>query len=99
MIVVDRASYSTKLGTVWYEAQQVASMLLVTVVDKESVEPEGLLSPAFEEVVGNELDKLLNSAERERTDDPSGAGSSRAATPPVNPPSQAGLERNLWKNR
>lgn len=67
MIVVDRASYSTKLGTVWYEAQQVASMLLVTVVEKEAADPEGLLSPTFETVVGNELDKLLNPADNEGT--------------------------------
>ncbi len=65
MIVVDRTSYSTKLGTVWYEAQQVASMLLVTVVEKESAGPEGLLSPAFEQVVGDELDKLLKPANNE----------------------------------
>ena len=69
MIVVDRASYSTKLGTVWYEAQQVAAMLLVTVVEKESADPEGLLGPTFEKVVGNELDKLLNPAQNEPTQD------------------------------
>ncbi len=69
MIVVDRASYSTKLGTVWYEAQQVAAMLLVTVVERHAADPEGLLSPAFEKVVGNELDKLLNPDGNEKTAD------------------------------
>lgn len=99
MIVVDRASYSTKLGTVWYEAQQVASMLLVTVVEKESADPEGLLSPAFEQVVGNELDKLLNPAESKGTEGRTGASSSTARNHDQRPPSPTDLEGNIWKNQ
>ena len=65
MIVIDRASYNTKLGTVWYAAQQVASMLLVTVVHKQYADPEELLGSGLETAVSNELDKLLCSNSKE----------------------------------
>ena len=63
MIVIARACYNTKLGTVWYAAQQVASMLLVTVVQQQYAEPEGLMGPGLERAVCNELDRLLRPSE------------------------------------
>ncbi len=60
VILVDRGPYNTKMGTVWYAAQQVASMLLVNVVQKEYDNPQGLFGQGLETAVENELDKLLS---------------------------------------
>jgi CheY-like chemotaxis protein len=63
MILVDRGPYNSKLGTVWYAAQQVASMLLLNLVQREYANPEGLFGQGLEKAVGNELDRLLDTAE------------------------------------
>jgi CheY-like chemotaxis protein len=63
IIVVDRASYSTKLGTVWYAAQQVASMLNVSLVQKEYANPEGLFGNNLQNAVGTEMEKLFQAAD------------------------------------
>ncbi len=59
IILVDRGPYSSKLGTVWYAAQQVASMLQLNLAQREYANPEGLFGQGLEKAVGNELDRLL----------------------------------------
>jgi CheY-like chemotaxis protein len=62
IIVVDRGPYNSKLGTVWYSAQQVASMLSLKLDRKEYADPEELFDNGLETAVSDELDKLLSSS-------------------------------------
>ncbi len=59
VIVIDRGPYSSRLGTVWYLAQQVASMLFLKLGQKEYADPQSLFDSGLERAVGSELDKLL----------------------------------------
>lgn len=59
IIVVDRGPYNSKLGTVWYSAQQVASMLFQKLGEKEYANPQDLFDSRLEKAVGDGLDKLL----------------------------------------
>lgn len=59
VILVDRGPYNTKMGTVWYAAQQVASMLRLSVIQNQYENPQGNFGEGWQAAVENELDKLL----------------------------------------
>ncbi len=69
IIVVDQGPYNSKLGIVWYSAQQVASMLFLKLVQKEYTNSAGLFDNGLEEAVGHELDELFSGSNSAKTMD------------------------------
>lgn len=63
IIVVDRGPYNSKLGTVWYAAQRVASTLLHKLGENEYAHPQDLFGDGLERAMMKELDELLSHAD------------------------------------
>lgn len=81
IIVVDRGPYSSKLGTVWYSAQQVASMLVLKLGQMEHASPDELFDSGLEQAMSNELDKLLSRSNSVKAGSNPGEHSDRRSNP------------------
>lgn len=59
ILVIDRSPYSTRLGSVWYYAQQTASALSRIVGEAEYSTPQEVFGDSMDNAFGQELDKLF----------------------------------------
>ena len=59
ILVIKRTPYSSRLGTVWYHAQQIASSLNQTLSKAEYTNPQRVFGEAIDQAFDTELDKLL----------------------------------------
>lgn len=73
IIVVDRAPFSSRLGTVWYASRRTAKELLHIVQQPKAEQDVQSINASMIESLGNELDKLLHSGMVSAESDPSTA--------------------------
>jgi CheY-like chemotaxis protein len=59
VLIVNRGPYSSRLGTVWYYAQQVALTLRETIAEDHYLNPQRVFSSATDQHFNTELDKLF----------------------------------------
>lgn len=60
ILVIDRGSYSSRLGTVWYHARQTVLALRQIVSEATQVTPQQIFNPTVDQAFEAELDKLFN---------------------------------------
>ncbi len=60
ILVIDRSSYSSRLGTVWYHARQTALALRQIVSKVAQVTPQQIFNPTVDRAFEAELDKLFD---------------------------------------
>lgn len=58
-LIINRTAYSSKLGSVWYYAQQAAVNLRKTLNETRYARPEAVFDGPMEQAFDDELDKLL----------------------------------------
>jgi CheY-like chemotaxis protein len=59
ILIIDRGPYSSRLGSVWYYAQQTALTLRQVLDEAEYVNPRQVFSEAVDEAFDAEIDKLF----------------------------------------
>ncbi len=60
ILLIDRTPYSSRLGSVWYYAQQTAAELQQVVGQSEYVDPQQILGCFSEDNLGQQLDELFS---------------------------------------
>lgn len=60
ILFITRGPYSSRLGSVWYYAQQTALALSKTLGEAEFASPRPVLNEGFEQAFDDELDKVWN---------------------------------------